>query len=667
MIVQNATGDPICTVYDDQTVAFAQPLTAARFVGPNAIPDFGTDEIGKVVSTTDGSALAWVDPPTPGGLGTVTSVAASGGTTGFTFTGGPIVDSGTLTLSVDDAATVRGAIGLGSAAIENSNAFLGSLNNFNDIDDDAECRDNLGLGALSSVAFHTLNLAELYVGGEAFQLELAGDATVSNTNSGDVSIAPGSVSYASVASQQITVHAGVANGLATLDGGGKVPTAQLPDSVLGQVEYQGTWNASTNTPAITGSSGSKGHYYTVGTAGSTSIDGINDWKVGDWIIYNGSTWQKVDNTDQVTSVAGRQGAVTLTTSDIGGLGTLATQNGTFSGTSSGVNTGDQTITLTGDVTGSGSGSFATTIADKAVTYAKLQHVTTQRILGRINSGTGQVEELSPANVRYISETQAGRLIGGRLTLVSTDPYPTADQVGKSTLYYTPYEHDQIALWDTSTAKWLPYTLVERSIPLSGLISGRNYDVFMFNNFGTLTLELTAWTNDSTRASSIARLGGVMVKAADLSRRYLGTIRTTSSTTTEDSILKRFVWNYERRLKKNMWRGEVASHTYTAGAWRAFNNSTGTRVEWVQGQPQEVWLQQTAQASNGGWYSGVGVDGGIADGLHGTAHSSNASSMRAAGSFSPLLAAGYHYADCMQLGGIGTNNYLVGGMHGSILC
>jgi hypothetical protein len=45
-----------------------------------------------------------------------------------------------------------------------------------------------------------------------------------------------------------------------------------------------------------------------------------------------------------------------------GLGSLATQNGTFSGTSSGTNTGDQTITLTGDVTGTGTGSFAATLA-----------------------------------------------------------------------------------------------------------------------------------------------------------------------------------------------------------------------------------------------------------------------------------------------------------------
>ena len=78
-----------------------------------------------------------------------------------------------------------------------------------------------------------------------------------------------------------------------------------------------------------------------------------------------------------------------------GLGTLATQNGTFSGTSSGTNTGDQTITLTNDVTGSGTGSFATTIANDAVTYAKMQNVSaTDKLLGRQSAGAGDVEEIT---------------------------------------------------------------------------------------------------------------------------------------------------------------------------------------------------------------------------------------------------------------------------------
>ena len=96
-------------------------------------------------------------------------------------------------------------------------------------------------------------------------------------------------------------------------------------AISGFVTYEGTWNASTNTPALASSVGTKGEYYVVSTTGSTNLNGITAWTQGDWAIFNGSVWEKVDNTDLVTSVAGRTGAVTLTTADISGLGTIATQ------------------------------------------------------------------------------------------------------------------------------------------------------------------------------------------------------------------------------------------------------------------------------------------------------------------------------------------------------
>lgn len=96
-------------------------------------------------------------------------------------------------------------------------------------------------------------------------------------------------------------------------------------AITGGLSYQGTWNASTNTPTLTSSVGVTNYYYIVGTSGSTNLNGITDWVAGDWAIYNGTAWQKIDQTNLVVSVAGRTGAITLTTSDIGGLGTIATQ------------------------------------------------------------------------------------------------------------------------------------------------------------------------------------------------------------------------------------------------------------------------------------------------------------------------------------------------------
>jgi hypothetical protein len=113
-----------------------------------------------------------------------------------------------------------------------------------------------------------------------------------------------------------TKDAGVALGVATLDASGKVPVSELPAAVLGALSYQGTWDASTNTPTLTSSVGTKGYYYVVSVAGSTNLNGITDWLVGDWAVYNGSIWQKVDNTETVTSVNGQVGAVVLTTTNI---------------------------------------------------------------------------------------------------------------------------------------------------------------------------------------------------------------------------------------------------------------------------------------------------------------------------------------------------------------
>lgn len=106
-----------------------------------------------------------------------------------------------------------------------------------------------------------------------------------------------------------------ANGVATLDAGGKIPAGQLPNSVM---EFQGQWNAATNTPALADGVGNNGDVYRANVAGTTNFGSGNiTFAVGDWAMYDGTVWQLAHaGADVVVSVNGFAGAVVLTTTDI---------------------------------------------------------------------------------------------------------------------------------------------------------------------------------------------------------------------------------------------------------------------------------------------------------------------------------------------------------------
>jgi hypothetical protein len=92
----------------------------------------------------------------------------------------------------------------------------------------------------------------------------------------------------------LVAHGGVPGGWATLGEDGLVPAVQLPPAVTGTLNLRGTWNATTNTPTLgdSGAGGSHNDYYVVSVAGSTSLDGIASWLPDDWVVHNGSVWQR---------------------------------------------------------------------------------------------------------------------------------------------------------------------------------------------------------------------------------------------------------------------------------------------------------------------------------------------------------------------------------------
>jgi len=109
---------------------------------------------------------------------------------------------------------------------------------------------------------------------------------------------------------------GQPNGYSSLDGSGKILVTELPNAIM---TYQGTWDASTNTPTLEdGMSGViSGDVYRVSVAGTQNLGSGNiSFEVGDYCIYNGSTWEKADTTDAVTQINGKIGEVNLVASDI---------------------------------------------------------------------------------------------------------------------------------------------------------------------------------------------------------------------------------------------------------------------------------------------------------------------------------------------------------------
>lgn len=179
-----------------------------------------------------------------------------------------------------------------------------------------------------------------------------------------------------------------------------------------------------------------------------------------------------------------------------GLGTLATQSGTFSGTSSGTNTGDQTITLTGDVTGSGTGSFAATIGNTKVTYAKIQNVSTNdKILGRVTAGAGSVEE--------ITCTSAGRAL-----IDDADASAQRTTLGLGTIATQASSSVTITGGTISGVKFTDYTEAKTAPTIStgtltlNLNDAQVFDVSLNANITTLTISNTDATSNTVNAFTL---------------------------------------------------------------------------------------------------------------------------------------------------------------------
>lgn len=116
--------------------------------------------------------------------------------------------------------------------------------------------------------------------------------------------------------QAIIDSKGQPNGIAPLNANAKIDTVYMSDAIL---TYEGVWDASTNTPTLADTdTGVENHWYRCNVAGSVDFGaGSISFNVGDKVVNNGTVWEKWDTTDEVISVNGYTGAVTLDKTDIG--------------------------------------------------------------------------------------------------------------------------------------------------------------------------------------------------------------------------------------------------------------------------------------------------------------------------------------------------------------
>lgn len=109
---------------------------------------------------------------------------------------------------------------------------------------------------------------------------------------------------------------GSANGIATLDNNGRIPSSQLAEDAI---EYKGAWNANTNTPNLNTVAKDKGDMYLVSVKGTQDIgEGSIQYNVGDEVIYNGTIWQRIPtgDVDSVNNISPIDDNVTINGDDV---------------------------------------------------------------------------------------------------------------------------------------------------------------------------------------------------------------------------------------------------------------------------------------------------------------------------------------------------------------
>jgi hypothetical protein len=214
-------------------------------------------------------------------------------------------------------------------------------------------------------------------------------------------------------------------------------------NAIGALNYKGTWNATTNTPTLVSSVGVKGDYYQVSVAGSTNINGISNWGVGDVIAFNGVVWQRIEGgadlngvnllVSGTTTLSGLTASTALAldaSKDVISVTNTGTGNNVL-GTSPTI----ATPTLTGDVQMS-TGNLVVGTAGKGIDFSANSHTAgmTSELLDWYEEGTWtpifSTTGTNYTSVTYITQTGRYTRIGD-VVYIRGSLYTSAATIGSA--------------------------------------------------------------------------------------------------------------------------------------------------------------------------------------------------------------------------------------------
>ena len=239
--------------------------------------------------------------------------------------------------------------------------------------------------------------------------------------------------------------------------------------------------------------------------------------------------------------------------------------------------------------------------------------TNTRLVGEADTSTslvfGMPPNLTTSQVAAIIDPRIKTLSNGRLTLSTGVPVTVGDVTAATTVYWTPYLGNEIALY--SGTAWVTFAQAELSVAVPST-TNTAYDVFVTYSAGVPALSVTAWTNLTTRATALTTQDGIYVLTGDATQRYVGSFRTTGvSGQTESSAVKRYLWNYYNRVDLELFVADAtASWTYTTATIRQARATSTNQVEVMVGV-QEVDLDLTLHSSAANT-TGVSVATGIGE-------------------------------------------------------